>query len=93
MRLSISLTNYSWRDVPLVDGLVRAAVAADQGGLDTVWVPDHLAQVDPTVPADAEDMLEAYGVLASTPWTPSDLDLLTHTASHVADLRPEQGTP
>ncbi len=63
MRLSISLTNYSWRDVALVDGLVRAAVTADQGGLDTVWVPDHLAQVDPTVPADAEDMLEAYGVL------------------------------
>jgi alkanesulfonate monooxygenase SsuD/methylene tetrahydromethanopterin reductase-like flavin-dependent oxidoreductase (luciferase family) len=64
MRLSVSLTNYSWRDVPLVDGLVRAAVTADQGGLDTVWVPDHLAQVDPTVPADAEDMVEAYSVLA-----------------------------
>jgi alkanesulfonate monooxygenase SsuD/methylene tetrahydromethanopterin reductase-like flavin-dependent oxidoreductase (luciferase family) len=64
MRLSISLTNYSWRDLPLVDGLVRAAVTADQGGLDTVWVPDHLAQVDPTVPAEADDMLEAYGVLA-----------------------------
>ena len=64
MRLSISLTNYSWREVPLVDGLVRAAVTADQGGLDTVWVPDHLAQVDPTVPAEAADMLEAYSVLA-----------------------------
>ena len=64
MRLSVSLTNYSWREVPLVDGLVRAAVTADQGGLDTVWVPDHLAQVDPTVPAEADDMLEAYSVLA-----------------------------
>ncbi|HEY6741730.1 MAG TPA: LLM class flavin-dependent oxidoreductase [Lapillicoccus sp.] len=64
MRLSVSLTNYSWREVALVDGLVRAAVTADQGGLDTVWVPDHLAQVDPTVPADADDMLEAYSVLA-----------------------------
>ena len=64
MRLSVSLTNYSWRDVPLVDGLVRAAVTADEGGLDTVWVPDHLAQVDPTVPAEADDMLEAYSVLA-----------------------------
>jgi alkanesulfonate monooxygenase SsuD/methylene tetrahydromethanopterin reductase-like flavin-dependent oxidoreductase (luciferase family) len=64
MRLSVSLTNYSWRDVPLVDGLVRAAVTADQGGLDTVWVPDHLAQVDPTVRAGDQDMLEAYGVLA-----------------------------
>ena len=64
MRLSVSLTNYSWRDVPLVDGLVRAAATADEGGLDTVWVPDHLAQVDPTVPAEADDMFEAYSVLA-----------------------------
>ena len=63
MRLSISLTNYSWRELPLVDGLVRAAQAADQGGLHTIWVPDHLAQVDPTVEAGADDMLEAYGVL------------------------------
>jgi alkanesulfonate monooxygenase SsuD/methylene tetrahydromethanopterin reductase-like flavin-dependent oxidoreductase (luciferase family) len=64
VRLSISLTNYSWREVPLVDGLVRAAQAADRGGLHTVWVPDHLAQVDPTVLARADDMLEAYGVLS-----------------------------
>ena len=63
MRLSISLTNYSWRELSLVDGLVRTAQAADQGGLHTIWVPDHLAQVDPTVQAGAEDMLEAYGVL------------------------------
>jgi alkanesulfonate monooxygenase SsuD/methylene tetrahydromethanopterin reductase-like flavin-dependent oxidoreductase (luciferase family) len=63
MRISISLTNYSWRDLPLVDGLVRAAVTADEGGLDTVWVPDHLAQVDPTVSQGSDDMLEAYGVL------------------------------
>jgi alkanesulfonate monooxygenase SsuD/methylene tetrahydromethanopterin reductase-like flavin-dependent oxidoreductase (luciferase family) len=64
MRLSISVTNYSWRGQPLMDGLTRAAQAADEGGLHTVWVPDHLAQVDPTVPGDADDMLEAYGVLS-----------------------------
>jgi alkanesulfonate monooxygenase SsuD/methylene tetrahydromethanopterin reductase-like flavin-dependent oxidoreductase (luciferase family) len=64
MRLSISLTNYSWRDRPLVDGLLRAAEAADAGGLDTIWVPDHLVQVDPTVVAEADDMLEAYSVLS-----------------------------
>jgi alkanesulfonate monooxygenase SsuD/methylene tetrahydromethanopterin reductase-like flavin-dependent oxidoreductase (luciferase family) len=57
------VTNYSWRELPLVDGLVRAAQAADQGGLHTIWVPDHLAQVDPTVEAGADDMFEAYGVL------------------------------
>lgn len=64
MRLSISLTNYSWREMPLVDGLLRAAVTADEGGLDTLWVPDHLAQVDPTVSAGSDDMLEAYSVLS-----------------------------
>ena len=64
MRISISLTNYSWRDRSLADGLVRAAQVADDGGLHTVWVPDHLAQVDPTVAAEDDDMLEAYGVLA-----------------------------
>ena len=63
MRLSISLTNYSWQDRPVRDGLLQAARAADEGGLHTVWVPDHLAQVDPTVTAGADDMLEAYGVL------------------------------
>ena len=63
MRLSISVTNYSWRELALVDGLVRTAQAVDQGGLDTLWVPDHLAQVDPTVQTGDEDMLEAYGVL------------------------------
>jgi alkanesulfonate monooxygenase SsuD/methylene tetrahydromethanopterin reductase-like flavin-dependent oxidoreductase (luciferase family) len=65
MRLSVGLTNYSWREVPLVDGLVHAAVTADQGGLDTVWIPDHLAQVDPTVPAEADDMLEAWSSRAA----------------------------
>ena len=63
MRLSISLTNYSWQDRIVRDGLLQAARAADEGGLHTVWVPDHLAQVDPTVTAGADDMLEAYGVL------------------------------
>ena len=63
MRLSISVTNYSWRDASLADGLVRAAVTADEGGLDTLWVPDHLAQVDPTVSEGSDDMLEAFGAL------------------------------
>jgi len=64
MRLSISLTNYSWRDRPLREGLLQAARAADGGGLHSIWVPDHLAQVDPTVTEGADDMLEAYGVLS-----------------------------
>ncbi|HEY7044363.1 MAG TPA: LLM class flavin-dependent oxidoreductase [Nocardioidaceae bacterium] len=64
MRLSISVTNYSWAaDTPVRDGLATIARRADDAGLDTVWVPDHLVQVDPTVPDDATDMLEAYTTL------------------------------
>lgn len=62
MRLSINLTNYSWRDRPLRDGLLQTARAADEGGLHTVWVPDQLAQVDPTVTAGA-DVLPARQVV------------------------------
>ena len=64
MRLSISITSYSWRDVPLAAGLLHAAQAADDGGLDTVWVPDHVAQVDPTVPDSDDELLEAWSALA-----------------------------
>ena len=48
---------------PIVDRLVEVARTADEGSLDTIWVPDHLAQVDPTVTEGSDDMLEAYGVL------------------------------
>ena len=62
MRVSISLTNYSWPD-GLRDNLGRVVEAADRGGLDTVWVADHLVQADPTAPADDTEMLEAYTTL------------------------------
>jgi F420-dependent oxidoreductase-like protein len=70
MRLSFSITNYSWPAGPagLATRLGEVVRAADDAGLDTVWVPDHLLQADPNLPADAE-MLEAYttlGYLAAT---------------------------
>jgi F420-dependent oxidoreductase-like protein len=61
MRLSLSATNHSWRDAPagLAAELVRIVRAADEGGLDTVWMPDHLIQGDPgSKPED--EILEAY---------------------------------
>jgi F420-dependent oxidoreductase-like protein len=67
MRLSLSVTNYSWPE-DLGDQLRRIVHAADEGGLDTVWVADHLLQADPNSSPDAE-MLEAYttlGFLASS---------------------------
>jgi F420-dependent oxidoreductase-like protein len=62
MRVSISLTNYSWPD-GLASSLGRVVEAADRAGLDTVWVADHLVQADPTAPPDDTEMLEAYTTL------------------------------
>ena len=73
MRISLSLTNYSWRDgAPgLPSQLARVVRAADAAGLDTVWVPDHLIQAAPGSTLE-EPMLEAYttlGFLAAQPGT------------------------
>ena len=46
MKVSMTVTDHAWADG--VDGLRRIAEIADQGGLDTIWVPDHLFQADPT---------------------------------------------
>jgi F420-dependent oxidoreductase-like protein len=64
MRLSLSITNYSWPSgpAPLRDELTAVARAADDAGLDTVWVADHLIQADPSSTPEAE-MLEAYATL------------------------------
>jgi F420-dependent oxidoreductase-like protein len=64
VRLSVSVTNYTWPSGPaaIAAELARIARAADDAGLDTVWVADHLIQADPTSTPDAE-MLEAYTTL------------------------------
>jgi F420-dependent oxidoreductase-like protein len=65
MQISISVTNYSWPGGPGGPGpeLVRLVRGADQAGVDTVWVADHLIQADPTAPAGDTEMLEAYTTL------------------------------
>jgi alkanesulfonate monooxygenase SsuD/methylene tetrahydromethanopterin reductase-like flavin-dependent oxidoreductase (luciferase family) len=64
MRLSLSITNYSWPGptARLPTELVKVAHCAEEGGLDTIWVNDHLLQADPASSPDAE-MLEAYSTL------------------------------
>ena len=64
MRLSISITDYTWPEGPpvIAQRLHEVAMAADDIGVDTVWVADHLVQADPTVPDDTE-MLEAFTTL------------------------------
>jgi F420-dependent oxidoreductase-like protein len=64
VRLSLSITNYSWTEGPagLATALAHIVETADRGGLDTVWLADHLIQADPTSVPDSE-MLEAYTTL------------------------------
>jgi F420-dependent oxidoreductase-like protein len=65
MKISISLTNYSWsaHSRNLSRHLRQVARGAEAGGVDTLWVPDHLLQMDPTS-SIGEPMLEAYTTLA-----------------------------
>lgn len=64
MRLSMSVTNFSWRDGALATRLGDIARAADDGGLDGLWVADHLLQADPYGARPGEtEMLEAYTTL------------------------------
>ncbi len=64
MRLSINVTEYSWPSGPaaLSDQLDAVVLAADEGGLDTVWIADHLMQLAPGT-APEQEMLEAYTTL------------------------------
>lgn len=56
MRISIGVTNYDGVDLREI---VRAA---DEAGVDTVWVTDHLIQADPNASPDGA-MFEAYTTL------------------------------
>ena len=56
MRISISVTNYDGVD------LRDTVRAADEAGVHTVWVTDHLIQADPNASPDGA-MLEAYTTL------------------------------
>jgi alkanesulfonate monooxygenase SsuD/methylene tetrahydromethanopterin reductase-like flavin-dependent oxidoreductase (luciferase family) len=61
MKLSVSVTNYSWPD-RLQERLESLAGYLDHTAVDTLWVPDHLLQADPASRLD-EPMLEAYTAL------------------------------
>jgi F420-dependent oxidoreductase-like protein len=64
--LSLSVTNFSWRDERhgLGEHLAGIAEAADRGGIYGLWVSDHLLQADPYGARPGEtEMLEAYTTL------------------------------
>jgi F420-dependent oxidoreductase-like protein len=64
MKISLSITNFSWPGGPgvIADRVVATALAAEEAALDTVWVADHPLQSDPTSTLD-EPMLDAYATL------------------------------
>jgi F420-dependent oxidoreductase-like protein len=64
MRISLSITDFSWPGGAsgLAADLAHVATAAEQAGLDVLWVSDHLLQAAPGSAEDAE-MLEAYTAL------------------------------
>ncbi|NOP94711.1 TIGR03560 family F420-dependent LLM class oxidoreductase [Mycolicibacterium fortuitum] len=61
MKLSVSVTNYSWPE-GIQQRLTDLAAFLDDTAVDTLWVADHLVQADPSCRTD-EPMLEAYTVL------------------------------
>ena len=78
MKLSISLTNYSWEEGPArLAGHIRdLARQVDEAELDTLWVADHLLQMDPNAEVD-EPMLEAYTTLGFVAATTTRVQLGT----------------
>jgi F420-dependent oxidoreductase-like protein len=61
MKVSITLTDQSWAAGSLTAMLRAVGQAADDAGIDTIWVPDHLIQAAPGAQGDA--MLEAFSTL------------------------------
>jgi alkanesulfonate monooxygenase SsuD/methylene tetrahydromethanopterin reductase-like flavin-dependent oxidoreductase (luciferase family) len=66
MRLSVSVTNYSWPHREIRAQLAALADTLDDSAVDTLWVADHLLQADPSSRLD-EPMLEAYTALGFLP--------------------------
>jgi F420-dependent oxidoreductase-like protein len=64
VKLSVALTNFSWTNEPteLAPHVLELARLVDGEGVDTLWVADHLLQMDPNAGTD-EPMLEAYTTL------------------------------
>jgi F420-dependent oxidoreductase-like protein len=83
MRISVNMTNFSWPDG--IGSLGKVVRAADDAGVDTVWVSDHLVQADPFASLD-EPMLEAYTTLGYLAASTSAVRLGTMVAG--ATFRP-----
>ncbi len=80
MKTSINITNFSWPEASRISDELAAIVdVADQGGIDTVFVSDHLIQAHPastrTTPCSRPippwvSSPPAPDRSASAPWSP-----------------------
>ena len=59
MKLSVSITDYTWPDADFRSRPAYVASGVDEAGLDTIWVSDHLLQADPSLPLETE-VLKAH---------------------------------
>ncbi len=64
IQLGLSYGTYDQDNSTLFDSVVAQALAAEQSGFDSVWVPDHLMQA-PAVAAVGDPMLECYTTLGA----------------------------
>ncbi|HEY5983669.1 MAG TPA: LLM class F420-dependent oxidoreductase [Anaerolineales bacterium] len=64
MKTGLQIPNFTWPGGPAVirSKLMEIAGAAEQAGLDSLWVMDHLFQIRGVGPVEAE-MLESYSTL------------------------------
>jgi alkanesulfonate monooxygenase SsuD/methylene tetrahydromethanopterin reductase-like flavin-dependent oxidoreductase (luciferase family) len=87
VRLGISITNYTWAGGPaeLTGHLREVAQRVDAAGADTLWIGDHLLQVDPNAEV-TEPMLEAATTLGFLAAATSQVGLGTMVTW--ASLRP-----
>jgi alkanesulfonate monooxygenase SsuD/methylene tetrahydromethanopterin reductase-like flavin-dependent oxidoreductase (luciferase family) len=83
VRISVNVTDFSWPAG--LEALAEVAAAADEGGLDVLWLPDHLIQVAPGADPDGP-MPEAYTALGWLAARTSRIQLGTMVAA--ASLRP-----
>lgn len=69
MRISINVAHHAWPEGPKGSAaqVERVVAAADEIGLDSVWVADHLRQAEHDDPEGSPDeaVLEAYETLGS----------------------------
>jgi len=65
MKIGLQIPNFTWPGGPaqMAAKLREIAQTADEGGLASLWVMDHLFQIPPVGPAEL-DMLEGYSALS-----------------------------